>query len=537
MFAYVIGGSVGAVVGAVLVWLLLYHKFRLQSATAITEEKANLALERAEIIRQAESTAKREQDERERSLRQALQADRDELVGERQRLDQRRQKLDHEESNLEKRELALGERDEALDQRLSNIEKRSARVTEAEEQAERRLAEIDQQRRSLTRESELMQRRLAQVAEMSVEEATTELFRRLDGQLAEEQARHIQRYERETRERRKELALEVIGNAVQRYAAEHTAEITTARVPLTDEDMKGRIIGREGRNIRAFEQASGVNLIVDDTPGQITISCFDGLRREIARRALLKLMEDGRIQPARIEDVLDQTRQEMDRITLKLGEDATYECDVSGVHPQLLRMLGKLHYRMSYGQNVLQHAREVSVIAGHLARELGVDVKTAQRCGLLHDIGKALDHDREGSHPDLGAAALAELGEKETVVDAARHHHEDPGRGGSIYSTLVAAADAISAARPGARHENAERFIQRLGQLEDIACSYPGVTKAYAIQAGHELRVFIDAHAVSDSALPKLAHDIARQIEAEVAYPGDVKVNLIREIRQVVYAH
>ncbi len=360
-------------------------------------------------------------------------------------------------------------------------------------------------------------------------------MRRLEESLVEEQARRIARHEKELAAKAKELGVEIVSRAIQRYAAEHTAETTITRVPLADEDLKGRIIGKEGRNIKSFEQATGVDLLIDETPGAITISCFSGLRREMARRTLVILLEDGRIHPGRIEEVMLKVQQDMDREVVKLGEDAAFACEVSGLHPQLIKLLGKLHWRTSYGQNVLKHTQEVAFLCAHMAGDLGLDPKLGRRCGLLHDIGKAIDHEQEGSHPELGYEALKRYGENEIVANAALAHHEGHAVL-SAYTVLAAAADAISAARPGARSKNVEGYIKRLEQIEEIACSFKGVQKAYAIQAGRELRVIVSGREVADAELPKLARDIARRIEDEVAYPGEVKVTLIRELRHFAVA-
>ena len=331
--------------------------------------------------------------------------------------------------------------------------------------------------------------RLAEVAGLSREEAQQRLLDNLDAELQEEQGRIIAKRVKDAEENAKVKARELVSRAIQRYAAEHTAETTTAKVIIPDEEMKGRIIGKEGRNIRAFSQASGVDVIIDDAPGQITLSCFDPVRREIARRALVDLIEDGRIHPARIEEVMARTQQEMEQDVLQYGEDAAFACEVSGLHPQLLKLLGKLQFRTSYGQNVLKHSQEVAFLCGAMAADLGLDPRLGRRCGLLHDIGKAIDHEQEGSHPELGYEALKRYNENEIVGNAALAHHEGH-EVISVYTTLAAAADAISAARPGARRENVERYIKRLEQIEDIACDFKGVMKAYAIQAGREVRVW-----------------------------------------------
>jgi ribonuclease Y len=408
-------------------------------------------------------------------------------------------------------------------------------LREREESFEKREAQITERLNGVVAKETEIDGRLAAIAGMTVEQAKDELLKRLDAALTAEQAERISKMEKDLQGRAKEMGTTIITHAIQRYAAEHTAETTIARIKIADEDVKGRIIGKEGRNIKAFEQVTGVDLLIDETPGYITISCFSGLRREMARRALETLIADGRIQPARIEEVMAKVEQDMDREVAKLGEDAAFECEVSGLHPQLLKLLGKLQYRTSYGQNVLQHTKEVAFLCAAMAAELGLDPKLARRCGLMHDIGKAIDHEQEGSHPELGYEALKRFGENEIVANAALAHHEGhPVL--SAYTTLAAAADAISAARPGARSKNVENYLKRLEQIEDIACTYQGVQKAYAIQAGRELRVIVSGRSVPDNELPKLAHDIARRIEAEVAYPGEVKVTVIREMRHYAVA-
>ena len=308
-----------------------------------------------------------------------------------------------------------------------------------------------------------------------------------------------------------------------------------ANIEIPDDAMKGRVIGREGRNIRSFEKATGVSVIVDDTPGVITVSCFDSIRREIARRAMERLIADGRIHPTRIEEVVQQTRQEIEEIVQKEGKQACFDLNIVGVHPRLVTLLGRLHFRTSYGQNVLEHSREVAHLAGMIAGELGLDVKLARRCGLLHDIGKALDHEVEGGHPEIGASMAQRYDEPEEVVNAIASHHNDvPQR--SIYAVITQAADAISGSRPGARGETLERYIKRLEKLETLAASFPGVKSANAIQAGREIRVIVNSQKVSDAKALKLCHDIAREIEAQLTYPGEIKVTLLRETRVVEYA-
>ncbi len=470
--------------------------------------------------------------ERAAKHRKTLEAD---FAEEKIVLDERAEKIKRREESLTSREDKFHNREVKLDDKIAKVDDKESKIDKREQEVEHWNDELGQRAQNLEEQEVAVTQRLAEVSGMSQDEAKTEFFKQLDVELVEEQNALIRTRRLEAEERAKEMGNEIVSRAIQRYSAEHTAETTTSKVELPDEEMKGRIIGREGRNIRSFEQATGVDLIIDDTPNVITISCFDGVRREIARRCLATLIEDGRIQPARIEEVLIATQQEMDREVAKLGEDAAYECDVSGLHPKLIKLLGKLQYRTSYGQNVLQHTKEVAWLSGGMAADLGLDPKLGRRCGLMHDIGKALDHEEEGSHPVLGFEALKRFNESEVVANAALAHHEGF-EVKSIYTTIAAAADAISAARPGARRENVERYIKRLQQLEEIAISFKGVMKAYAIQAGRELRVIVNNHSLSDKELSKHARDIAKRIEGEVAYPGEVKVTMIRETRATATA-
>ena len=344
-------------------------------------------------------------------------------------------------------------------------------------------------------------------------------------------ARSVER----TKELSEERAKDIIATAIQRYASGHCQEITVANIEISDDAMKGRVIGREGRNIRSFEKATGVNVIVDDTPGVITVSCFDSIRREIARRAMERLIADGRIHPTRIEEIVAQTRQEIEELVQKEGKQACFDLTIVGVHPRLVTLLGRLRFRTSYGQNVLDHSREVAHLAGMIAGELGLDVKLARRCGLLHDIGKALDHEVEGGHPEIGSNLARRYDEPEEVVNAIASHHNDVPQN-SIYAVITQAADAISGSRPGARGETLERYIKRLEKLETLASSFPGVKSANAIQAGREIRVIVNSQKISDNKALKLCHDIAREIEAQLTYPGEIKVTLLREVRVVEYA-
>ncbi len=460
--------------------------------------------------------------------RETVERERKDLVEQDARLDRRDAQVVSREKTHVEREKALAEREKAVERTLAVAETKDARVQAKE-------ADLDKRTLAAAALEKTFADRLAEIAKLTPEQAKAEMLGKLDAELTEEQAKRIAKAERDYQSRAKELGIEVVSRAIQRYAAEHTAESTFAKVKLPDEEAKGRVIGKEGRNIKAFEQATGVDVIIDETPDSVTISCFDPVRREMARRTLEALLADGRIQPARIEEVLAKVQAEMDRELMKRGEDAAYTCEVSGLHPQLLKLLGKLHFRTSYGQNVLVHTQEVAFLCGAMAADLGLDPKLGRRCGLLHDIGKAIDHEQEGSHPELGYAALKRYNESEIVGNAALAHHEGH-TVISAYTTLAAAADAISAARPGARSANTENYLKRLAQLETIACAHPGVQKAYAIQAGRELRVIINGHTVPDNELPKIARDIARTISDQVAFPGEVKVTLIREMRQFAIA-
>lgn len=528
-----VAGVIAGVVAGIIISLTLLSKRSRQAVDAAAQQaNAQLAIDRVA----AEKAAKQQADEH---LAQERADDQAVLDREQARLQQLESRIDQREEAIRNQEQQAQQRDDRLQQREQRLEQRQEAQTQALQEREEALAN-DQQRvhdeqqqlASLTAQATAQ---LESIAGMSAAEARTELLQKLEAELDDEQSRLIATKRKEAEEQAKKQGTEIVARAIQRYAAEHTAETTTSKVVLADEELKGRIIGKEGRNIRAFTQVSGVDVIIDDTPKVIILSCFDGVRREIARLALLDLMEDGRIHPARIEETFARISQEMDRTLVQLGEDAAFNCEVSGLHPQIIKLLGKLQYRTSYGQNVLQHTQEVAFLCGAMAADLGLDPKLGRRCGLLHDIGKAIDHEQEGSHPVLGYEALKRYNENEIVANAALAHHEGH-EVLSVYTTLAAAADAISAARPGARRENSERYIKRLEQLEDIACSFKGVRQAYAIQAGRELRVIIDGHTLRDESLPKVARDIARTIEDQVAYPGEVRVTLIRETRQSALA-
>ena len=434
---------------------------------------------------------------------------------------QRRAEISRQENRIDQKETALDRKTEALEKKEEELKKRAA-------EAEERLAEIDALR---AKEME----RLETLAGLSQEDAREVLLHKVDEELTHEKAVRVAAYETDLKENCDNIARNLIGQAVSRCAADHCSETTVSVVPLPSDEMKGRIIGREGRNIRTLETLTGVDLIIDDTPEAITLSSFDPVRREIARLALEKLIVDGRIHPARIEEMVEKSRREVEQIIKSEGERATFETGIHGIHPELIKILGRLRYRTSYGQNVLQHSIEVAHIAGMMASELGLDPVQARRAGLLHDIGKAIDHEVEGSHVQIGVDLAKKYKESPAIVHAIEAHHGDV-EAKTVVACLVQAADAISAARPGARRENVENYIKRLEKLESIANETPGVSSSYAIQAGREIRIIVNPDKVSDDAMVLLARDIAKKIENELDYPGQIKVNMVRETRAIDYA-
>ena len=431
-------------------------------------------------------------------------------------------------ADLQKQERRLQQKEENLDRKTENIERREEALAQKHAAADRTQEEIELIKRSQT---EMLER----ISGFTVEEAKQYLISQVESEVTHETAMKIKEIEARAKEEADQHAKEVITMAIQRCAADHASEITVSVVPLPNDEMKGRIIGREGRNIRTIETLTGVDLIIDDTPEAITVSCFEPVRREIARVALEKLIADGRIHPTHIEEMVEKARREVEAIIKSEGERAAFETGVRGLHPEVVKMLGRLHYRTSYGQNVLQHSIEVSHIAGLMASELGLDVHAAKRAGLLHDIGKALDHEYEGTHVALGVEFCRKFKEREDILNAIQAHHGDV-ECKSLIACLVQAADAVSAARPGARRENLENYIKRLEKLEEITGTYPGVEKSYAIQAGREVRVMVRPEQVSEDQMVILARDLAKRIESELEYPGQIKVHVIRETKVVEYA-
>ena len=436
--------------------------------------------------------------------------------------------LKERRSEISKQERRIQQKEESLDKKSENYEQKEEKLNRKLKEAETLKEEIEEFRRQ---EWETLER----ISGFTIDQAKEYLLNNLENEIQHESALRIKESEQRAKEESEQRAREIVTMAIQRYAADFVAEATVSVVPLPSDEMKGRIIGREGRNIRTIETMTGVDLIIDDTPEAITISCFDPVRREIARIALERLVHDGRIHPAKIEETVEKARRDVENTIKQEGERATFETGVYGLHPELVKLLGRLRYRTSYGQNVLLHSIEVSHIAGIMAAELGVDVTLAKRAGLLHDIGKALDHEIEGSHVQIGVDVARKYKESAGVINAIEAHHGDV-EPNSVVSCLVQTADAVSAARPGARRENLEAYIKRLQKLEEISSEFPGVERSFAIQAGREIRIMVKPEVVSDDTLTLLARDIAKKIEDEMEYPGQIKLNLVRESRAIDYA-
>ena len=514
MLPYIIGAVIGLAAGAALVYVFGVLRERKQADEDLDSAKNQAK----QIVNDAYKSA-------EGKKREALLEAKEEIL---------KAKNDHERevrerrAELQRQEHRLQQKEENLDRKTENMEKR-------EEQLAAKLLRLDETQAQAEKLKQEQVEALERISGFTSEEAKRYLLDQLEADVTHESAMKIKEIEARCKEEADTKAREIVSLAIQRCAADHVAEATVSVVPLPNDEMKGRIIGREGRNIRTLETLTGVDLIIDDTPEAITVSCFDPVRREIARLALEKLILDGRIHPARIEEMVEKAKREVDATIKAEGERAIFETNVHGLHPELVKLLGRMRYRTSYGQNVLNHSIEVSHLAGLLAAEIGANVTEAKRAGLLHDLGKAIDHEVEGSHVQIGVELARKYRESENIIHAIAAHHNDI-EPKTIVACLVQAADAISAARPGARRENLENYIKRLETLEEITSSFPGVEKSYAIQAGREVRIMVKPEQVSEDQMVLLARDIAKKIEEELEYPGQIKVNLLRETKAVEYA-
>ena len=514
---YILVGVLAIVVGIILAWLGMgaigknqIKEAELKSKGIIkdAELQAENKIKTAQLEGKAEQIKMREEFERETAkVRNELRDTEKHLSKKEDSVDRKWESLNSKEKNLDKRENKLGQREKEIqskDDQLNTV--------------------LQQQRAELLK-----------ISGISVDQAKEMLLERLESDVTHEASAMIENIVGRAKDEAESRSREITLNAIQRYAASHTCDYTVSTVDIPSDDMKGRVIGREGRNIRAFEKATGVDVIIDDTPGVVVVSAFDPVRREIARLSLEKLIVDGRIHPARIEEIVNETAKEMDNKLMELGKSAALEVNINGLPNKLMPYLGRLHFRTSYGQNVLKHSIEVAFLSQAMAEEVGLDGNLARRCGFLHDIGKAVDHEIEGGHPEIGADLLKKFRECEEVLNAVAGHHGDvPAT--SAYTPLVAAADAMSASRPGARRETLERYIKRLESLEEIANKFEGVNSSYAIQAGREIRVIVDPEKVDDGTAWKIARDIAAQVENELTYPGEVRITLLREVRCIEYA-
>ena len=504
---------------AVLVFLLIGFVLGVMYRKKVSERE----------IASAEDEAKRIINE---GIKAAENKKREALLEAKEEIHRTRTECDREvkerRNEVSKQERRLQQKEENLDRKTEALEKKT-------ETLNRKLQEADAQQEEIKLIKKSQLDMLEKISGYSVEEAKQYLIKSVEADCTHEMAAKVKEVEAQFKDEAEQRAREVIATAIQRCAADHAAETTVSVVPLPNDEMKGRIIGREGRNIRTLETITGVDLIIDDTPEAITVSSFDPVRREVARLALEKLIVDGRIHPTRIEDMVEKARKEVDRTIREEGERACYETGVHNLNPELIKILGRQKYRTSYGQNVLNHSIEVAHIAGLMAAELGVDVALAKRAGLLHDLGKSIDHEVEGSHVQLGADLARKYKENPVIINAIEAHHGDV-EPKTVIAVLVQAADAISAARPGARRENVENYIRRLQKLEELTNSYPGVDKSYAIQAGREVRIMVKPEVVTEDNMILLARDIAKKIESELEYPGQIKVNVIRETKAVEYA-
>ena len=504
-----------AVIAALVIGFILgvvYRKKVAEAEIAGAEEEAKRILNDA--IKSAESKK------------------REALVEAKEEIHRNRTEFEKEEkarrSELQKQERRLQQKEEALDRKTDALDRKTDSLNQ-------RLANVEAQQNEIKAIKKTQQERLEEISGYTIEEAKAYLIESLENEVVHEKAAKIKEIESQLKDDAESMAREIIGTAIQRCAADHASEVTVSVVPLPNDEMKGRIIGREGRNIRAIETLTGCDLIIDDTPEAITVSSFDPVRREVARLALEKLIQDGRIHPARIEEMVAKAQKEVNNTIRQEGERAAFETNIHGLNSEIIKLLGRMKYRTSYGQNVLQHSIEVSHIAGLIASELGADVTIAKRAGLLHDLGKSIDHEVEGSHVTIGVNLARKYKENEAVIHAIEAHHGDV-EAHTVEACIVQAADTISAARPGARRENIENYVKRLEKLEEVTKSFPGIGSCYAIQAGREIRVMVKPEEVSEDQMVLLARDIAKKIEDELTYPGQIKVHLLRETKAVDYA-
>ncbi|MGO8896957.1 MAG: ribonuclease Y [Isosphaeraceae bacterium] len=512
-----IGGMIGLIVGMLggIAGAYVMGRLRAQTARGLADQILANANREAETTRmQAELQAKQDMLKR-----------RDELDRE---MEETRKGLREQERRIEKRGDLLDQKLELINRKDREFESIQHSLSEQQEELQKRQLELKQ---THTEQREL----LCKIGRLAPEEARSMLLARVQEELRGEVGLLIMQHEASIRESCQQRAREILTTTIQRYAASHTAEVTVSTIDIPSDEMKGRIIGREGRNIRAFEKATGVDVIVDDTPGVVVVTGFDSVRREIAKIALEKLIQDGRIHPTRIEEIVKETQEEMEQHIRRIGQEAAQEAEVINLHEKLLDYLGRLKFRTSYSQNVLRHSIEVAFLTGMMAEEIGLSGALGRRCGLLHDIGKAADHEMAGGHPVVGAELAKRYGESPEVVHAALGHHDDL-RVDAPYTVLVAAADAISASRPGARRETLEKYVRRLEELESLALGFPGVEHAYAIQAGREVRVLVDSQLLDDAGSASLCRDVARAIQNQLNYPGEVKVTVLRETRAVEFA-
>jgi ribonuclease Y len=514
---YIIGILIGLIVGGAAVWAVL--QLLARNVLALARVEAD------QIRHNASQEAQNKAKEIELAARQ-----------EHLRLKEEYER-EHESArnNMKSLEQRLNKREDTLDRKLDTLAMKEKHLDDLEGRLVRREKGAIEKDEKLDATLKEQRDRLLQISGLSAEQAKDILLKRIESECRQEAGALVQQITEQAQEEAKDKSRMIVLQAIQRYAAEHTSDHTVSTVAIPSDDMKGRVIGREGRNIRSFEKATGVDVIIDDTPGVVVVSCFDPVRREVARMSLEKLVQDGRIHPARIEEVVVQSSKEMEEELLKLGKEAVQEANLANIARPMIPMLGRLAFRTSYGQNVLKHSIEVAYLAQMMADELGLDGTMARRAGLLHDIGKAMDHEQEGGHPQIGMEFLRKFNEPEAVLNACLAHHGDvPAT--TPYTPLIMAADAISASRPGARRESLERYVKRLRDLEELATGFEGVRQAYAIQAGREVRVIVDAKLVDDKISAKIARDIAQKIQHEMQYPGEIKVTVMREVRSVEYA-